>query len=125
MHQIVGDTAADQLAIEQDVIGRSQHDDIGARVADLGQAVELLQDMLRIAICLQNNELRRGVLGVIRDGRLKPAELDVQVGARQLSVAQTLKQSGLGLFRQQPCIDVDPKNDDTRFFADGSLAYGP
>ena len=48
-HQIFGDAALQELAIEPHVVGMADHHDLGAGVADLGEAVERARSARRRA----------------------------------------------------------------------------
>ena len=51
-HQIFASAAAHQFAIELHVIDAADHDHLGGRIADLGQAVELVERGLAAAACV-------------------------------------------------------------------------
>ena len=66
--QILRHPAAHQLAIEGDVVGRTDDHHLGARVADLGQAVELSQQHRGRVGALDHHQRGRGLVLIGLDG---------------------------------------------------------
>ena len=56
--KILADALPDQFAVENDVIDVPDHDDLGVRLADLSQLVELREDDLARAMRLDQEHVR-------------------------------------------------------------------
>ena len=80
--QILADAALQQLAIEHHVVDVADDDHLRARVAVLGQLVELGQDLVARQAALDDDQVRRRVLLIVRDRRLDAAHVhaDVRLG---------------------------------------------
>ena len=70
--QILADAALQQLAVEHDVVGMADHDHLGARVAALGEPVELGQHLRARQAGLDDDQVRRRALVIVRDGGVAP-----------------------------------------------------
>ena len=61
--------AAHQFAIEGDVVVRADDDDLGARVADLGQTIELGQEARAVVEAFDDDQGRGRLVLVLGHGR--------------------------------------------------------
>ena len=82
LDQVLADAALQQIAIEHDVVGVPDHDDLGAGIAALGQPIELGDNLLARQTALDDDQVRRRVLLVVRHRRLDAAHVhaDVRLG---------------------------------------------
>ena len=83
---VVADAAADQLAIEHDVVVPADHDDAGPGVADIRELVEAGEDAGATILRFENHHVRgrRGAVGFERRG--DAAHLQAQMNFRQPAV---------------------------------------
>ena len=72
-NEVFRNAAAHQLAIEPDVVGLAQHDDLDVLVAVLGQRIEIGQQLARIARALDDQQVRRRLVDVVLDRRRNAA----------------------------------------------------
>ena len=81
-HDIFADPPAQELAVEQHVVDVADGDDLGARVADLGETVEIAEHLLPVEQGLDDDQIGRGGVAVEGDRRLHPAHLhrDMRLG---------------------------------------------
>ena len=82
LDQVFADAALQQIAIEHDVVDVPDDDHLGARIAVLRQAIELGEDVLARQAALDDDEVRRRVLLVVRHRRFDAAHVhaDVRLG---------------------------------------------
>jgi hypothetical protein len=93
---ILADTAADQLAIERDIVHPADHDHPGAGVAHAGQLVEAGENVAA-AVGLENDHIRRRRVAVSFDRRGHAAHLDLQVGLAEPAIFTGRLHRGGGL----------------------------
>ena len=80
--EIFADAAADQFAIELHIVDTADDDDLGRRIADLGQTVDLVERRLALQPRLHDQKIGRDLAGIMLDGTLHAAELnrDMRLG---------------------------------------------
>ncbi|MNS56070.1 hypothetical protein D3C72_889200 [compost metagenome] len=109
-HQVFTDPAPHQFAEQQDVVGRADDHHLGARVADLGQLVDLPQQGLRVLQALDHDQ-RRGRLGLIGlDRRRDAADADLGGGARHAPVLPRPLGGGQGVLALGEDVDGDARD---------------
>ena len=107
LDQVFADAALQQIAIEHDVVGVPDHDDLGAGVAALGQAVELGDDLL--ARQLLSMMMRFGV-GFCGSASLPPrcrhVHADVRLGEPPVLRGAICMISAMAAFSQKAWIEM-------------------
>ena len=85
--QIFADAAADEVAIELDVVDVADDDHLGADIANVGKAVELGIEAVARQLALDDDQIGRRRTLVELGGGGDAAHLDLDVGARHAAVA--------------------------------------
>ena len=80
--EIFADAARHQLAVEDDVVDPAEHDDLGARVAEVRQLLELLDQQIAVGGRLEHDDVgrRRAAIGFDRRSGAAHVLLDVGLG---------------------------------------------
>ena len=105
---IVADAAADQFAIEADVVETADDDDAGSGIADGRQLVEAGQDIVA-AFGFQDDHVRRrrGAIGF--DGGCHAAHLDLEMRLAEAAVFARRLHGGSGFHRLAECLHGHPR----------------
>jgi hypothetical protein len=107
--QILADAAADQVAVEHDVVEASDHDDAGAGVADLGELVERGDDVLAVAAGLEDDHVGRRRRAIGFDRRRRAAHLDLDVRLGHAPVVRGAADGGRGVGGLAEGLDRDAR----------------
>ena len=84
--QIIADAAPHQLAIERDVVHAPDDDDPRAGIADLGELIEAVEDIVAAAFRFEHDDVRRRRALIGFDGRGQAAHLDAQMRLGQAPI---------------------------------------
>ena len=107
--QIFADAAADEFAIEVDVVDMADDDDLGAGVADFGEAVELGIELVARQLRFDDDQIGRGGSLVEFAGRGEAAGMDLDMGAGHAPVRGGLLDDGGEVRRFAESLDRDPR----------------
>ena len=107
--QIIADAAADEFAVEQDVVVTADDDHAGPRVADLGEGIEAREDVGGTLFEFQDDHVRRrrGAIRLARGGHA--AHLDFQMRLGQPPVFPGRLDRGRGFNGFAESLDRDPR----------------
>ena len=101
-HEILAHPALHQLAIEGNIIGGADDDNLGFRVTDARQLLELFEQALATHSRFHNQKIGRGRIMIALDRCGQPAELDADMRLGQAPVTGGIvdQRSGLGTFAE-------------------------
>ena len=122
--QIFADAAADQVAIELDVVDMADDDDLGAGVAAFRQRIEMADQRRRIGDGFQHDDVgrRRGAEGLDRGGRA--AHLDAGMGLVHAPVGDGRLHGGGDARRLAEGLDRDARQRRDDALARGDAGVG-
>ncbi len=108
-HDIVAHAAPQQLAIEQDVVDMADGDDLGGRIADLGEAIEIREHLVAVEERLDDEEARGWGFVEGHHRGLNPAHAHRHIGLGKTPVGRGVADHGGGVL-----VLAEGDNIDTR-----------
>ena len=89
---VFGNAVPDEFAIQRDIVVVTDDDDLGVGIADFGEIVQIVEEVVRAGRRFQNDQVRRRRGLVELDGRRDAAHIDAGL---RLGHAAVLRPSGL------------------------------
>src|ERR1700733_16132259 len=103
--EIFADAAAHQFAVKLHVFDPSDDHDLGRWIANLGQAVDLVDSRLALQSRFDNQEIWRDLPGVMIDRRLQAAKLNGDVRLGKPSIGGRALNRGPRVRKFAKCMD--------------------
>ena len=109
-HDIFAHPPAQQLAVQQHVVDMADGHDLGARIADLGETVEIAEHLLAVEQRFDDDQIGRRGVAVEGDRRLHAAHLhrDMRLGEPPVLASPLDHRGGVLVFAKR--LDVDARD---------------
>jgi hypothetical protein len=105
--QVFAHTPFQQLPVEYDVVGAADHDHFGACIAALREPVELRHHLGAREVRLDDDQVGRRALVIMRDGGSRAAHVHADVGLGEPTVGRRRLHHARGRGILAECLDRD------------------